>query len=137
MQKAGFSNQADAHAQNDGLRLHDFAITAVCHCALPGNRPNREEISACQVWLRQTFDATRVRVVLALGQIAWQAAVDELRRRGWYEGPRPKFGHGERVALSAGRWLFASYHPSQQNTFTGRLTEVMFDEVFRQIRGLL
>jgi uracil-DNA glycosylase len=72
-----------------------------------------------------------------LGQIAFRASILEARRRGWHEGRMPKFGHGAKVPLADGRWLMASYHPSQQNTFTGVLTEAMFDAVFRAARKLL
>jgi uracil-DNA glycosylase len=75
--------------------------------------------------------------LLALGQIAWKALVVESRRRGWYAGSVPKFSHGARVELADGRWLLGSYHPSQQNTFTGVLTESMFDSVFTAARTLL
>jgi len=76
-------------------------------------------------------------VVLALGQIAWKAVIVEARRRHWYAGALPKFGHGAKVSLGVGRWLVGSYHPSQQNTFTGKLTEPMFDGVFDTARELL
>ena len=87
--------------------------------------------------MQETFDLVPARVFLALGQIGWRSLVDELRRRGWLEGRRPKFGHGACVPLAENRWLLGSYHPSQQNTFTGRLTEPMLDDVFRTARRLL
>ena len=77
------------------------------------------------------------RVLLAFGQIAWRALVVEARRREWHTGGLPKFGHGAKLPLAGGRWLLASYHPSQQNTFTGKLTEPMFDAVFAEARRLL
>ena len=89
---------------------------------------------ACEGWLTETFDVVRPRVVLALGAIAWRSAWDELRRREWAEGPRPRFAHAARVALEGDRILLGSYHPSQQNTFTGRLTESMLEEVFAMAR---
>lgn len=115
----------------------DCAITATCHCAPPANKPTAEEVANCHAWFEQTIDRLPVRVFLALGQIGWRSIADESRRRGWIEGPRPKFGHGAKVKLEDGRWLLAGYHPSQQNTFTGKLTEAMLDEVFQTARGLI
>jgi uracil-DNA glycosylase family 4 len=135
--KAGFANRPTAVDLDDGLQLIDCAITATCHCAPPGNKPTAEEIANCQRWFDETIDLLPVRVFLALGQIGWRSIADEVRRRGWLEGPRPQFGHGAKVALFERRWLLASYHPSQQNTFTGKLTEAMLDDVFRTARGLL
>ncbi len=130
--KAGFANQAESSARDDGLTLRRVAITAVCHCAPPANLPTRDEQSACQEWLTRTIDLLPVRVVIALGQIAWQSTVDDLQRRGWLTGRRPRFGHGHEADLADGRLLIGSYHPSQQNTFTGRLTEPMFDAIFER-----
>lgn len=132
--KAGFANQAHATARNDGLSLIDCAITATAHCAPPGNQPAPEEIAACQTWLIETIDLLPVRAIVALGQIGWKAAIQEARRRGWWQAPMPKFGHGAQVQLEGNRSLIGSYHPSQQNTFTGRLTEKMFDDVFASAR---
>ncbi len=135
--KAGFASQVESHARNDSLVLRDFAITAVCHCAPPDNKPLPAEQQNCRVWLESTFSMLPARVVLALGQIAWRAALGEARERGWHAGRLPKFGHGVRAPLAGDRWLLGSYHPSQQNTFTGRLTEPMFDAVFALARQLL
>ena len=137
LHKAGFANQAESATADDGLRLINCAITAACHCAPPDNKPTRQELTECRPWLQQTVELLQPRVFLALGQIAWQATVDELRRINWYSGRTPKFGHGAVAELADGRSLVGSYHPSQQNTFTGRLTEPMFDRVFEQIRKLL
>lgn len=134
---AGFANQPTSQSADDGLQLIDCAITAAAHCAPPGNKPLPVELANCHEWLAATIDMLPVRVFLALGQIAWKAVVAEARRRGWYEGRVPKFSHGARVPLQGGRWLLASYHPSQQNTFTGVLTRPMFDDVFRTARELL
>jgi len=127
--KAGFANQPESIDRDDGLTLTGCAVTAVCHCAPPGNRPTKEEISNCRGWLRETIDVCRPRVYLALGQIAWRAVVDEARRRDWQRGKLPQFGHGAEVDLDPGGRLVGSFHPSQQNTFTGKLTEPMFDAV--------
>jgi uracil-DNA glycosylase family 4 len=135
--KAGFANQAESRTRSDGLRLDDCAITAAAHCAPPGNKPSGEELANCHEWLARTIDLLPVVVFLALGQIAWRAVVAEARRRAWYAGPMPKFGHGAQTPLTGGRWLLGSYHPSQQNTFTGVLTEAMFDRVFRRAKTLL
>jgi uracil-DNA glycosylase family 4 len=117
--------------------LNDCAITAVCHCAPPDNKPLPEEIVNCREWLMKSIDIVRPAVLLALGQIAWRAVLDEGRRRGWRGGPLAKFGHGAKVTLGENRWLLGSFHPSQQNTFTGKLTEPMFDAVFAEARRLL
>ncbi len=137
LHKAGFANQPTSIDRDDGLALIKCAITAVCHCAPPDNKPLPEEIANCRQWLDETMELTKPKVLLALGQIAWRAVITEARQRDWYSGPVPKFGHGAKVSLAEGRWLLASYHPSQQNTFTGKLTEPMFDAVFTEARRLL
>ena len=137
LHKAGFANQTHATDRQDGLRLTDCAITAVCHCAPPDNRPTAAEMDSCRDWLTQTIDLLPVRVFLALGHIAWRGVVDQLVNRGEWAGRRPKFTHAAQIELVRGRWLLASYHPSQQNTFTGRLTEPMLDEVLRTARQLV
>ncbi len=137
LHKAGFANQAESVAREDGLRLIDCAVTAAAHCAPPDNRPTNEELANCHRWFAQTIDLLAPRVFVALGQIGWRAVVDEAKRRGWYQGPLPKFAHAALCPLAGDRWLLGSYHPSQQNTFTGRLTEPMFDEVFSTARRLL
>jgi uracil-DNA glycosylase family 4 len=137
LHKAGFANQAEAKSRDDGLRLVDCAITATAHCAPPANKPLPDELAHCQPWFEQSIDLLPVQGFLALGQIAWRAMVAEARRRGWYQGPMPKFGHGADVALAGERWLLGSYHPSQQNTFTGVLTEPMLDQVFQKARRKL
>lgn len=134
LHKAGFANQPTSVDRHDGLRLIDCAITAVCHCAPPDNRPEPREIANCHEWIEHTVDLVPVRIFVALGQIAWKAVVHEARRRGWYDGKAPKFSHAALVQLDGGRALIGSYHPSQQNTFTGRLTEPMFDRVFALAR---
>jgi uracil-DNA glycosylase family 4 len=136
LHKAGFANQARSESRDDGLALIDCAITAVCHCAPPDNKPTRDEQANCRSWLSATIDLVPVKILLALGQIAWDACVDEARRRKWLTGRRPKFAHGEQIPLAEQRWLLGSYHPSQQNTFTGRLTEPMLDAVFQTARRL-
>jgi uracil-DNA glycosylase family 4 len=133
--KAGFANQPHSTSAGDGLELVDCAITAVCHCAPPDNKPTIEEMANCRPWLAETIDLVQPRVIVALGQIAWKAALSEARRRTWHSGRLPKFAHGAQTALAEGRWLVGSYHPSQQNTFTGKLTEPMLDAVFAEVRA--
>lgn len=130
LHRAGYANQPTSTSIDDGLRLSDSAITAVCHCAPPDNKPLPSEIAACQEWLDDTFDVVNPRVVVALGQIAWRAVIDLAKRRGLHSGPLPKFGHAAQVKLGENLTLIGSYHPSQRNTFTGFLTEPMFDAIF-------
>ena len=137
LHRAGFANQPRAEGPADGLRLAGCAITSTCHCAPPDNKPTRQEIENCRPWLRETMDHVPARVFLALGHIGWVALLQEARRRRWLTPPTPKFGHGATVPLDGGRWLVGSYHPSQQNTCTGRLTEAMLDAVFATVRRLL
>ncbi|MCP4192041.1 MAG: uracil-DNA glycosylase [Planctomycetaceae bacterium] len=131
--RAGFSNQESSLSRNDGLTLNNCAITAVCHCAPPDNKPTRPEIERCQPFLDQTVELLQPLVFLALGQIAWRASLHHLAQRKWLSKTRPKFSHGGKHILANGSLLIGSYHPSQQNTFTGRLTEPMLDSVFQTI----
>ncbi len=135
--KAGFANQPQSISADDGLRLKDCAITAALHCAPPDNKPTVGELHNCGLWLDETFDLLKPRGMIALGQIAFRAVLDQAKRRGWWQGALPRFGHGTIVNFAGGRWLIASYHPSQQNTFTGKLTEEMFDRVFMLVRRQL
>jgi uracil-DNA glycosylase family 4 len=135
LHRAGFASRPASESRDDGLQLRDCAITAVCHCAPPGNKPTQQEIDACAPWLESTVRLLPVRVFVALGQIAWSAVVDYARAVNWWDGPRPKFGHAACVPLAGDRWLIGSYHPSQQNTFTGKLTEPMLDAVFAAARA--
>ena len=137
LHKAGFANQPHSTHAADGLQLHDCAITAVCHCAPPDNKPTPQEMRNCRSHLSATFDLLNARVFVALGQIAWNAAASELIARCWLTTKRPKFAHQAEVALVGERWLLGSYHPSQQTTFTGRLTEPMLDAVFRRAAELI
>lgn len=137
LHKAGFANQATAVSDSDGLQLLNCAITATCHCAPPANKPTREEIENCHPWLEQTVDLLPVKVFLALGQIGWKAVLDFKKRQEKLTGKRPAFSHGAEFQFPDGHWLIGSYHPSQQNTFTGRLTEPMFDSVFELVKTKL
>jgi uracil-DNA glycosylase family 4 len=134
LHRAGFASQPTAHARDDGLTLTDCAITAVCHCAPPDNKPTPDERTACRPWLRETFELVPAHVFVALGKLAWDACWEQLKARYGISEARPRFGHGVERELSDGKLLIGSYHPSQQNTFTGRLTEPMLDDIFRRAR---
>ena len=135
--KAGFATQSASTDSADGMHLVDCVITAVCHCAPPDNKPTAGELTACRSWLDETIDQTQPHVYLALGHLAWKSFVDVALDRGWWTARRPKFGHAVEVQLDQGAYLVGSYHPSQQNTFTGRLTEPMFDQVFDLVHRCL
>ena len=135
--KAGFASQAESTSNEDGLKLINCAVTNVCHCAPPQNRPTAKELHNCQPWLASIIETLPVRVFLALGALGWNAAFDYFKSSGDWQGGRPAFGHGAAQQLDDGRWVLASYHPSQQNTFTGRLTEPMFDAIFEHAVCLL
>ncbi len=124
--RAGLANQAESTSVDDGLRLHDAWVTAAVKCAPPANSPTGDERDACAPFLAREFAALeRASVVVCLGQFGYQAACRHFAVR-----PRPKFGHGVDVPVAGGPTLLCSFHPSQQNTFTKRLTEPMLDEVF-------
>jgi uracil-DNA glycosylase family 4 len=129
--RAGLSSSAESVARGDGLELFDAWITAPVRCAPPQNRPTPAERDTCSAWLDAELALLpEVRVFVVLGQIAYHALWAHLGRRGLdLPKPRPTFAHGLTVDVG-GVSIVASYHPSQQNTFTGRLTEPMFDSVF-------
>ncbi|MFQ5747506.1 MAG: uracil-DNA glycosylase [Gemmatimonadota bacterium] len=133
LHRAGLASRAESRARDDGLELTGAYVTAAVRCAPPANRPTAAERDACRPFLERELDALdHLRVIVALGGFAFGAVLDVLRRRGLrIPSPRPKFGHGTEVAVGGLR-IVASYHPSQQNTFTGRLTEPMFDGVWRR-----
>jgi uracil-DNA glycosylase family 4 len=133
----GLANQPTATHRDDGLELIDCAITDVCHCAPPENKPTPDEIEHCREWLVRTFALAPVRVFLPLGSIAWTATVRELKRAGRLgPGKMPKFGHGAQAPLVGGGHLLGCYDPSQRNTFTGRVTHEMLVELFRTAKKL-
>jgi uracil-DNA glycosylase family 4 len=138
LHRAGFASQPTSTNADDGLRLDDLWITAVGRCAPPANRPTPEELRACRPYLVRELELLdRLRVVVALGQIAHVGVLTALAARGVdVPRPRPPFGHGAEHRLSNGMTLLSSYHPSQQNTFTRRLTRPMLDRVFRRAREL-
>jgi len=135
---AGFANQPTSVHKEDGLQLRDCYITAAVHCAPPDNKPLPEEFTACRPYLLQELTLLKqVRVVVALGQIAFAAYLTARRELGLaVPSPVPRFGHGRAFSLH-GITLLGCYHPSQQNTFTGRLTREMFLAVFRNAGKLL
>jgi uracil-DNA glycosylase len=136
---AGFANQPTSTRRHDGLALHDAFITAAARCAPPDNKPTTEEFAACRAFLlRELSLLRRVRVVVALGKLAFDAYLAaRLDRGGEVPRPRPAFVHGAIYALPDGVTLIASYHPSRQNTQTGRLTRPMLSGVFRSARRVL
>lgn len=138
LHRAGLANQPNSISREDGLELRRAFMTAVGRCAPPGNRPTREELANCRPYLAAEFELLRsVRVVLALGQIAFQGCLALMREQGvTIRGP--KFGHGvEHRFPPPLPTLLASYHPSRQNTQTGRLTPQMLDEVLNRAVQLL
>ena len=136
--KAGFANQPTALHRDDSLRLKDIFITAICRCVPPRNKPKVDEIKNCLPYLvRESELLSQLQGFVALGRIAF----DGIRRMYKMQGielPKMDFGHNRYFDLGEGRpWLLASYHPSQQNTLTGRLTAEMFDAIWDRARGLI
>ena len=135
----GFANQPTSTHSQDGLILYDCYITQVLHCAPPDNKPTLQEIEACRSYmLTEIHSLPNLRVTVTLGKIAFDAYL-----RAWHQlgrsvpSPKPRFCHGVQYQLSNHCVLIASYHPSQQNTFTGRLTRPMFHSIFAMARGIL
>ena len=139
LHKAGFANQVESTSRADGLKLSNCFVTAVCRCAPPRNRLLPVEIRNCSRFLLAEFSMLKkARVIVALGGTAFRTVVDTCRTLGWCDLPRrPRFAHGAVTELNPKLTLIGSYHPSQQNTFTGRLTEPMFDSVFRHVNKIL
>ena len=139
LHRAGFANRSESISADDGLALTDCYVTSAVHCAPPQNRPTADEQAECAAWLEDEIRAFGdLRAIVALGGIGFDRVVRIGRRLGWeIPVPKPKFGHGIELRLTERTALIASYHPSQQNTFTGRLTEVMLDAVFDRARELV
>jgi uracil-DNA glycosylase family 4 len=131
--RAGFASQPESTSRNDGMVLTDMYIAAVCRCAPPDNKPLPEEISNCQPYLVRELELIQPRVIVALGRIAFESVlrIHSLRSSDMI------FGHGVSAQLPNGTWLICSYHPSQQNTQTGKLTTEMFDNIWQKARNLL
>jgi uracil-DNA glycosylase family 4 len=139
LHRFGWANQSTSRSRDDGLALTDCYITAAARCAPPDNRPFRDELERCRQYLIAELELLqRVQIVLALGRIGWESW---LRAAGWWgslrSSDRPKFQHGCETILPDQTVLVASYHPSRQNTNTGRLTRPMWLGVFERIRTLL
>jgi uracil-DNA glycosylase len=136
LHRTDFANQPTSVSRDDGLQLHDAYVAAVNRCAPPGNRPTPEERDRCLPYLEREIAILRdLRVIVALGAFAWDGAVRALAVLGHAVKPRPRFGHMREAAIGP-HTLLGCFHPSQQNTFTGKLTPAMLDEVFRRAREL-
>jgi uracil-DNA glycosylase len=131
LHRTGFANQPSSRRRDDGLRLDGAFIAAAVRCAPPANRPLPSERDNCLPYAAQELELIQPAVIVCLGNYAWEAACRLLEVR-----PRPRFGHGAEYRPTDGPVLLGSYHPSQQNTFTGKLTEEMMDAVFRRAREL-
>jgi uracil-DNA glycosylase len=138
LHKAGFASQPTATHVGDGLELHDAYITAAIRCAPPGNKPLPEEIANCAPFLDREIAALKnLEVVVALGKIGFDAYLNYAKRQGLVKSKSEYiFGHGAKYKMPDGRMLLASYHPSNQNTATGKLTEKMFSDIFREAKRL-
>ncbi len=138
LHRAGFANLPTSHHPDDGLKLRDAFIAAAVRCAPPDNKPTPEEIANCLPHLDAEIAALpRVRAIVALGAIGFDAYLRLLKHRGMTMSPRPQFGHASAYALPNGQHLLGCYHPSRQNTNTGKLTATMMDDVFRLARRVL
>ncbi|MEA2002585.1 MAG: uracil-DNA glycosylase, partial [Actinomycetota bacterium] len=138
LHEAGFANQSESTGRADGLRLTDAWVTAPVRCAPPANKPTTVERDNCADWFSAELDLlSTAQVFICLGQYGfhslWRYLSGESHE---LPKPRPKFGHGVEIGLPDGRTVLLSYHPSQQNTFTGKLTTDMFSRVFARARRL-
>ena len=137
--KAGFANQAEAESRSDGLILNDMYITASARCAPPANKPSPEELNNCQPYLEREIQILKPKVIVCLGRVAFERVLKiySVRASSW------KFAHGAIYNLTPSSFtihpssLLCSYHPSQQNTLTGKLTVKTFDDIWRQANELL
>jgi uracil-DNA glycosylase family 4 len=135
--RCGLAAKPTSVAAGDGQRLNGVRVMAAVRCAPPANKPSITERDACEPWLAAELDlvSSTAKVIVCLGHFAWQATWRDLTRRGRpLPSPRPAFGHGAEVEL-AGMLVLGCYHPSQQNTFTGRVTGAMLDAVFERARS--
>ena len=131
--RAGFANQPTATHRGDGLALKDLYLTASGRCAPPANKPTPAELDNCQPFLERELEILKPQVIVCLGSIAFARVmrIYSIRNPAW------KFGHGALYQMEAGPYVLCSYHPSQQNTQTGRLTAAMFDEIWTKAKSLL
>jgi uracil-DNA glycosylase family 4 len=139
LHKAGFASQSTSERNDDGLQLSNAYIAATCRCAPPDNRPLPEEISNCRSYFEREFEILKPKAILALGKIAWDAYLEILKLRGVIASRGLyKFAHGAEAEVAPGTpRLFGVYHPSQQNTQTGRVTPAMYASALRRIRRFL
>src|SRR5260221_3602582 len=139
LHKARFANQATSLHRDDGLELNDTYISATCRCAPPDNKPLSKEIANCRGYFERELEILQPKAILALGKIAWDAYLEILKQRGLIASRALyKFAHGAEAEVAAGfTRLFGIYHPSQQNTQTGRVTPAMYAAVLRRIRRFL
>jgi uracil-DNA glycosylase family 4 len=139
LHKAGFANQPVSKNRDDGLRLENVYINATCRCAPPDNKPLPEEISNCRSYFERELEILKPKAILALGKIAWDAYLEILKLRGLISSRGLyKFAHGAEAEVAVGLpRLFGVYHPSQQNTQTGRVTPAMYAAVLRRVRRFL
>jgi uracil-DNA glycosylase family 4 len=143
LHRAGFANQASAESRSDGLVLKDMYITAAARCAPPENKPRPEELNNCQPFLEREIQILKPKVIVCLGRIAFErvlkvfsASLTTALFQNGREG-KWKFGHGALYQLENNVWVLGSYHPSQQNTLTGKLTVKMFDDIWRKAKELI
>ncbi len=131
--RAGFANQSSAVSRNDGLALKDLYLTASGRCAPPANKPTPGELNNCQPFLERDLEILKPKVIVCLGRIAFERVLRVycVRNSAW------KFGHGALYQMETGTWILCSYHPSQQNTLTGKLTVSMFDEIWAKAKSLV
>jgi uracil-DNA glycosylase family 4 len=138
LHRQGFATKPTSTDRSDGLRLRDVLVTASVRCAPPANKPSPAELAACRPWLEAEVRLLdRVRVIVALGKIGFDQTWKILTASDAAPARRVPFAHLVEVPLTGGRTLLGSYHPSQQNTFTGKLTEAMFDRVWERARELV
>ena len=130
--KAGFANQPESESRSDGLRLKDMYITASARCAPPDNKPSPAELNNCQPYLEREIQIIKSKVIVCLGRVAFERILKIFAIR----NSSMKFSHGAAYQLENGVWLLCSYHPSQQNTLTGKLTVKMFDDIWKKAKGL-
>ena len=145
--RAGFASQPESKTRDDSLTLHDMYITASGRCAPPDNKPTPAELDTCQPYLERELETIQPKVIVALGRIAFDSILrifyrpltaDNGQKPAVYRPPSTvKFAHGATYQLPNGPWLVCSYHPSQQNTLTGKLTVEMFDAMWQKVRELL
>lgn len=133
LHRAGFANQPTAESRSDGLALTDLYLTASGRCAPPDNKPSPEELNNCQPFLERELETLKPQVIVCLGLIAFARVlrIYSVRNSAW------KFGHGALYQMDNRTWILCSYHPSQQNTLTGRLTVAMFDEIWATAKSLV